>query len=126
MAEYHHSDLTERVIGAAIEVHRQLGPGLLESAYETCLCHELNLRDIQHERQVHLPVRYKAIQLDAGYRIDLLVEGILVIELKSVTELTEVHEAQLITYLKLSNKRVGLLINFNTALLKNGILRRVL
>ncbi len=125
MKGYPHSEITERVIGAAIEVHRQLGPGLLESAYEVCLSHELRSLGVSHRRQVELPVQYKGIALNAGYRIDLLVEDLVIVELKSVESLTSVHEAQLITYLKLAKKPVGLLINFNTDLLKNGILRRV-
>ena len=116
---------TSPIIGAAIEVHRHLGPGLLESAYEECLCHELHLRGLVFERQVSLPVSYKGLQLDCGYRIDLIVGQEVVIELKAVDKILPVHEAQLLTYLKTSCKRVGLLINFNVPLLTQGIIRRV-
>jgi len=117
---------TSPIIGAAIEVHRLLGPGLLESAYEECLCHELYLRGMSFERQVALPVTFKGILLDCGYKIDLVVEGEVVIELKTVERILPVHEAQLLTYLKLSGKHVGLLINFNVPLLARGIIRRIL
>lgn len=117
---------TEPIIGAAIEVHRQLGAGLLESTYEECLCHELHLRGIRFMRQLELPVSYKGLKLACGYRIDLLVEDTVVVELKAVEQLLPVHEAQLLTYLHLANKPVGLLINFNVPLLKDGIRRRVL
>ena len=119
-------ELSHRVIGAAIDVHRELGPGLLESAYEECLCHELSLRGIRFQRQLEMPVRYKAVQLDCGYRIDLLVEDTLVLELKSVEAIAPIHKAQLLTYLRLSHKRVGLLLNFNVTVLKDGIVRMVL
>jgi GxxExxY protein len=118
--------LTEQIIGAAIEVHRELGPGLLESAYEQCLCHELTLRGIPFQRQVPLPVRYKGILLDCGYRIDLIVSDEVILELKCVDKIIPVHEAQLLTYLKLSGKRVGLLINFNSQVLRTAIKRMVL
>jgi GxxExxY protein len=121
-----HEDLTREIIGAAIEVHRELGPGLLESVYEACLCHELALRGLSLERQVSLPVQYKGVRLDCGYRIDLVVEGTVVVELKSVDVVHPIEEAQLLTYLRLSGKRVGLLINFNVAALKDGVVRRVL
>jgi len=117
---------TSAIIGAAIEVHRQLGPGLLESAYEQCLCHELHLRGLSFKCQVDLPVSYKGVQLDCGYKIDLIVGDEVIVELKSVERILPVHEAQLLTYLKLSGKTVGLLINFNTPLLTRGIIRRVL
>ncbi len=117
---------TAPIIGAAIEVHRQLGPGLLESAYEQCLCHELHLRGLPFRCQVDLPVSYKGLQLDSGYKIDLIVNDEVVIELKAVERVLPVHEAQLLTYLKLSAKTVGLLINFNVPLLTRGIIRRVL
>ena len=117
---------TSPIIGAAIEVHRLLGPGLLESAYEECLCHELYLRGLSFERQVALPVSFKGILLDCGYKIDLIVEREVVIELKAVERTLPVHEAQLLTYLKLSGKHVGLLINFNVPLLARGIIRRIL
>ncbi len=122
-----HEELTEKVIGAAIEVHRELGPGLLESAYEECLCHELHLRRISFNRQVPLPVEYKGSNLDCGYRIDVIVEDKLVLELKSVEHVLPVHEAQLLTYLKLTGKRVGLIINFHvTTLVRGGIVRKVI
>ena len=118
--------LTEQIIGAAIEVHKQTGAGLLESCYEQCLCHELTLRGIKFRRQVDMPVRYKGILLDCGYRIDLIVEERVVVELKSVDKLLPIHDAQLLTYLKLSGYRVGLLINFNVPLLVDGIVRRAI
>ncbi len=118
--------LTSAIISAALEVHRALGRGLLESAYEECLCHELHIRGLRFLRQVELPIVYKTVRLDCGYRIDLLVEDAVVVELKAVDALTDIHDAQLLTYMKLLHKRVGLLINFNVALLKNGIRRRVL
>jgi GxxExxY protein len=122
-----HEKLTEQVIGAAIEVHRELGPGLMESVYEECLCHELHLRGLQFERQVLLPVRYKGVGLDCGYRIDLVVEDALVLELKCLEHTLPVHEAQLLTYLKLTGKRVGLILNFNVPVLtRGGIIRKVL
>jgi len=118
--------ITEAIIGAAIKVHRTLGPGLLESAYQECLCRELSLREIPFQREVALPVRYEGVLLDCGYRLDLVVADSVIVELKALDHLMPVHEAQLLTYLKLSGKRVGLLINFNVPLLKDGILRRVL
>lgn len=118
--------VTEAVIGAAIEVHRVLGPGLLESAYEESLCYELGTRQITFKRQLILPVQYKEIQLDCGFRIDLLVAGTVVVELKAVDQILPIHEAQLLTYLKLGGWPVGLLINFNETLLKHGIRRRVI
>jgi GxxExxY protein len=122
-----HEDLTERVIGAAIEVHREVGPGLMESAYDECLCHELHLRGLAFERQVPLPVRYKGINLDCGYRLDIIVEDSLILELKCVEHVLPVHEAQLLTYLKMTGKRVGLIFNFNVAVLaRGGIVRKVL
>jgi GxxExxY protein len=117
---------TSPIIGAAIEVHRILGPGLLESAYEECLCHELHLRGIDFRRQVDLPVEYKGLKLDCGYRLDLIVHEEVVVELKCVERVLPVHEAQLLTYMQLTGKRVGLLINFNVPLLTKGITRRVL
>ena len=104
-------------------VHSELGPGLLESTYEACLVHELNSRNIKSQNQLTLPVIYKQAQIDTGYRIDLLVEGKVIIELKAVEKLLAIHEAQLLTYLKLSNKKIGLLINFNSLRLKHGIKR---
>jgi GxxExxY protein len=118
--------ITEEIIGAAIEVHRVLGPGLLESAYEECLCHELGLRGISFERQRPLPVEYKEIKLECGYRLDLPVENVAAVELKAVSSIEPVHEAQLLTYLKIGGWKVGLLINFNVPVLKNGIRRRIL
>jgi GxxExxY protein len=116
---------TAPIIGAAIEVHRCLGPGLLESAYEECLCHELHLRGLSFERQVDLPVPYKGLHLGCGYKIDLIVESEVVLELKAIETILPVHEAQLLTYLKLSGKHIGLLINFNTPVLTRGIKRIV-
>lgn len=122
-----HEELTERVIGPAIEVHRGLGPGLLESAYEECLCHEFHLRSIGFERQVPLPVQYKGVKLDCGYRLDLVVEDVLIIEIKCLEHVLPVHEAQLLTYLKMTGKRVGLILNFNSSVLtRGGIIRKVL
>jgi GxxExxY protein len=117
--------LTEEIIGAAIEVHRALGPGLLESAYEECLAHELSLAGISFARQVPLPVNYKSVQLDCGYRLDFVVEATVVLELKAVDGLQPIHEAQLLTYLKLGGWPIGLLINFNVRVLKKGIKRMV-
>ena len=116
--------LTSQIIGAAIEVHRQLGPGLLESSYETCLAYELETRGLSVERQKPLPIVYKEIHLEHGYRIDLLVNQLVVVELKVVEAITAVHEAQMLSYLKFSGCKVGLLINFNVALLKDGGIRR--
>jgi GxxExxY protein len=122
-----HEELTERVIGAAIEVHRGLGPGLLESAYEECLCHELHLRGIAFVRQVALPVEYKGVKLDCGYRLDLIVEESLILEIKCLEHVLPVHEAQLLTYLKMTGKRVGLILNFNVpVLVRGGVVRKVL
>ena len=118
--------LTESVIGLVIEVHRALGPGLLESAYQECLCYELRAKGIAFGRQVALPVVYKSVKLDCGYRMDLVVDDRLVVELKTVEKILPIHEAQLLTYLRLSGIRTGLLLNFNTAVLKNGIKRMVL
>ena len=121
-----HEELTELVIGAAIEVHKALGPGLLESAYEECLCHGLSLRGISFERQLPLPVEYKGVKLDCGYRIDLIVENKLILELKCVEHVLPVHEAQLLTYLRMTGLRVGLLLNFNVStLVRGGIVRKV-
>jgi GxxExxY protein len=122
-----HEDLTERVIGAAIEVHRALGPGLLESAYEECLCHEFHLRGISFERQHPSPVAYRNIKLDCGYRLDLIVENKVILEIKCVEHVLPVHEAQLLTYLKMTGMRVGLILNFNVAtLIRGGVVRKVL
>ena len=122
----HLNELTHEIIGAAIDVHRQLGPGLLESAYRECLCHELWLRRIDFRRELNLPVHYKGIKLDCGYRVDVLVADVLVVELKAIQSLTAVHEAQLLTYLRLGGWKAGLLINFNVPVLKDGIRRRIL
>lgn len=119
-------EISSRVIGCAIEVHRHLGPGLLESAYQHCLAYELTSRGISFELQHPMPVRYKGILLDCGYRIDMLVEKFLIVELKSVDVIKGIHEAQLLTYMKLASIRVGLLINFNNTTLKAGIKRFVL
>jgi GxxExxY protein len=115
--------LTRKIIGAAIEVHRNLGPGLLESAYEVCLAYELQLRNLTVERQQLIPIVYKGVKLSCDYRIDLLVEDEVIVEIKSVKELAPVHEAQLLSYLKLHGGGRGLLINFNVPLLKDGIRR---
>ena len=117
------NEITQNIIGAAIEVHKQLGPGLLESAYEECLCHELTVRNMNFERQKPIPLVYKEAKLDCGYRLDLLVEGRIVVELKSIDGLGPIHEAIILTYLKLSGHKLGLLINFNVPLLKDGIRR---
>jgi GxxExxY protein len=118
--------LTHAVIGAAIEVHRVLGPGLLESVYEECLCYELSLRGIEHGRQVELPVVYKAIWQEKGFRLDIFIPGRLVIEVKAVDAIAPIHEAQLLTYLRLTGVHVGLLLNFNVPVMKEGIKRMVL
>ncbi len=120
------NQLTHEIIGAAIEVHRVLGPGLLESAYEECLARELTLRNIKFERQKPLPVVYKDVKLDCGYRLDFLVEGRVVLELKAVESLAPIHEAIMLTYLRLSGCQIGLLVNFHTQILKDGIKRFVL
>ena len=127
MVERDHLDLiTESVIGAAIEVHRALGPGLLESAYEACLAFELRERGREVVQQQPLPLVYKGVALDCGYRLDLLVDSLVVVELKAVDRLDPIHQAQLLSYLKLSGHKVGLLINFNVRVLKNGIRRMVM
>lgn len=118
--------ITREIIGAAIEVHRQLGPGLLESAYEECLCHELTARKVSFERQKPIPLVYKDAKLDCGYRLDILVEGKIVVELKSIDGLGPIHDAIVLTYLKLSGHKLGLLINFNVTLLKDGIKRFIM
>ena len=122
----HHNLITEAVIGAAIEVHRQLGPGLLESAYQECLDREMLLRGIRFEREVPVPVIYKGVHLECGYRLDLLVENLVVVEIKALDILPPVSEAQLLTYLSLGGWQVGLLINFKVLVLKVGIRRRVM
>ncbi|BDQ03093.1 GxxExxY protein [Ignavibacterium sp.] len=120
-----YEDLTSIIIGCAIEVHKELGPGLLESAYEECLAYELVKKGLKVERQKPVPVVYKEIKLECGYRIDILVEDKVVLELKTVDEFNPVHEAQILTYLKFSEKKVGLLINFNVLRLKDGIKRYI-
>jgi GxxExxY protein len=117
--------ITERIIGAAIEVHRALGPGLLESAYEACLAYELATQGLGVERQKPLPIVYRDVTLDCGYRIDLLVDGAVIVEIKAVDRLAPIHDAQVLSYLRLSGLNVGLLINFNLKLLKKGIRRLV-
>ena len=119
------NDISGKIIGAAIEVHKHLGPGLLESAYEECLCCELDLRGIEFKRQVPLPLNYKGLNLDCGYRLDLLVEDKIIVELKTVEAIAPIHEAQMLTYLKVRDMRVGLIINFNVRLLVDGIKRLV-
>jgi len=115
------SELSNKIIGCAIEVHKALGPGLLESAYQQCLCHELRLNQIDFEKEKPLPVNYKGCKLDCGYRIDILVENQIIIELKSVEHLKRIHEAQVLSYMKLTNIKQGFLINFNVTLLKDGL-----
>jgi GxxExxY protein len=119
------NEITEKIIGCAIKVHKSLGPGLLESTYEVCLVHELTKLGIKVVAQVALPVVYDGIKLDAGYRIDVLVEDLVIVELKTVERILPVHEAQLLSYLKLSGKKLGLLINFNVARLTDGVRRLI-
>jgi GxxExxY protein len=119
------NEITRTIIGCAIEVHKQLGPGLLESAYEECLAFELEQKGIHFERQKALPIQYKSIQLEYGYRIDLLVKKCVVVELKSVEALNPIHDAQILTYMKFSEKKIGLLINFNVLILKDGLKRLI-
>jgi GxxExxY protein len=124
---YIHEVLTREIIGAAIEVHKEIEPGLLESAYQKCLEHELEIRAISFEAEKPIPVEYKGVKLDVGYRLDLLVDGKVIVELKSVEAIEPIHEAQLLTYLKIMRCRIGLLINFNVPVLtQGGIKRRVL
>jgi GxxExxY protein len=121
---YH--ELTEQIIGAAIEVHKAIGPGLLESVYQECMCRELNLRGLRFQREVKVPVIYKGVALDCGYRLDMIVEDTVILELKSADRIIPVHEAQLLTYLKLLDKPVGFIINFNVPVLRSGgIVRKV-
>ena len=120
------NDITRQIIGAAIEVHRLLGPGLLESAYEECLLRERELRNLRVERQKAIPVVYKDVKLDCGYRIDLLVESRIVVELKCIEKFAPIHEAIILTYIRLSGRRLGLLINFNVTALKDGIKRYII
>ena len=119
------NQLSSRIIGAAIEVHKTLGPGLLESSYEECLCHELILKGLKYDSQVNLPVHYKDKKLDCGYRVDVIVERSLILELKAVDAILPIHKAQLLTYLKLSNIQLGLLLNFNIPLMRDGVHRIV-
>jgi GxxExxY protein len=119
------NELTEAIIGAAMEVHRALGPGLLESTYEMCLCRELSIREIPFERQIPIPVEYKGVKLDCGYRADIVVDGTILLEIKAIESLLPIHDAQLLSYLKLGGWKIGLLINFNVELLKHGLRRRV-
>lgn len=123
---YSINQLTHQVIGASIEVHRKLGPGLLESAYRRCLRRELMLRGIPYRKEYPLPLEYKGIRLECGYRVDILVDGVIAVEVKSVQALAPIHDAQLLTYLRLGGWRVGLLINFNVVVLKDGIHRRIM
>lgn len=118
--------LAKVVVDAAFAVHKALGPGLMESVYEVCLCHELSLRGVRFQRQLELPVVYKNVRLDAGLRIDLLVDEVLILELKAVEKIAPIHEAQLLTYLKLTGRRLGLLINFNVPLIRDAIKRMAL
>jgi GxxExxY protein len=120
------NDITQNIIGAAIEVHRNLGPGLLESTYETCLSKELELRQISYVKQMPLPINYKGLTLDCGYRVDLLVENLVVVEIKSIEAILPIHEAQLLTYMKLGKWPIGLLLNFNVSVLRQGIRRMIL
>jgi GxxExxY protein len=126
MSLSHESGLGERVIGLGIDVHRHLGPGLLESAYEECLCFELAQAGIAYRRQVPLPIVYKDVRLDCGYRMDIVVGNELIVEIKAVERILPIHEAQMLTYLRLSSLRAGLLMNFNSVLLKDGLRRFVL
>ena len=119
-------ELTDKIIGAALEVHRTLGPGLLESTYVACLAHELALRGLPFEKERPLPVRYKDVLLDCGYRLDFLIDGKVIVELKSVDQLVPIHTAQLMTYMRLLGCQVGLLMNFNTEKLRDGLVRRVI
>jgi GxxExxY protein len=120
------NELTDAIIGAAMEVHRTLGPGLLESTYEMCLCRELAIRGIPLERQVPIAVEYKGVKLDCGYRADIVINGSILVEIKAIDSLLPIHDAQLLSYLKLGGWKIGLLINFNVELLKHGLRRRVL
>jgi GxxExxY protein len=121
-----YEDLTREIIGAAIEVHKTVGPGLLEGVYEECLCHELKLRNLSFERQLIVPITYKGVALDCGYRLDVVVESTVILELKSVDRIHPIFEAQLLTYMRLLQMPVGLLINFNVPILRSGIVRKVL
>jgi len=120
------NDLTDAIIGGAIEVHRALGPGLLESTYEMCLCRELSIHGLRFQRQVPIAVEYKGAKLDCGYRVDLVVDETVLVEIKAIDSLLPIHDAQLLSYLKRGGWKIGLLVNFNVELLKHGIRRRVL
>ena len=126
MSLSHNTELSERVIGFAIDVHRHLGPGLLESAYEECLCFELAQAGLAYRRQMPLPVVYKDVRLDCGYRMDVVVDQQLIVEIKAVERIMPIHEAQMLTYLRLSDHLIGLLLNFNSVVLKDGLRRFVL
>ena len=117
--------ISGQIVAAAVEVHKYLGPGLLESAYELALCRELSLRGLKWRRQVELPVEYKGVKIDCAYRMDLLVEDTVVVEIKAVEDILPIHQAQLLTYLRLSGKKLGLILNFHVALMKDGIVRMV-
>ena len=121
-----YENLSKNIIGAAIEVHKRLGPGMLESAYEECLCYELKLKNLNYERQIPVPIIYKEIKLECGYRMDILVENKIVLELKSIECFNPVHEAQILTYMRFAEKRLGLLINFNVTKLTSGLKRYIL
>jgi GxxExxY protein len=124
--EYKYSDITEKIIGCAIEVHKQLGPGLLESAYEECLFYELVNAKMHVKKQLALPLVYKDIKLESGYRIDLMVENQVIVEIKSVDAIADIHKAQMMTYMKLAGIKIGLLMNFNVTRLKDGIIRWII
>ena len=117
------NQISSQIIGTAIEVHKELGPGLLESAYEECLCHEFQLNGLSFERQKSIPVRYKDVLLDCGYRLDILVDNQIIVELKSCEQIEPIHKAQVLTYLRLSDLRLGLLLNFNVPVMKDGVVR---
>lgn len=119
----HINELSSKIIGAAIDVHKILGPGLLESAYEKCLCYELDQRDLRFDRQRPLPIRYKEQQLDCGYKLDIVVQNTIILELKSCDQIQPIHKAQLLTYLRLSGLKLGLLLNFNVPVMRDGITR---
>ncbi len=121
-----HEQLSEAIIGACIEVHSQLGPGVLESAYEACLAREFELRNIPFRRQVALPIEYKGLQLECGYRLDFIIDESIVLEIKAIEKTPPIHEAQLLTYLRLTGLRVGLLVDFNSQVIRNSFIRRVL
>jgi GxxExxY protein len=125
LIEHRTNPITEKIIGAAIEVHRHLGPGLLESSYQTCMCRELELRGVTYESQIVLPIEYKGVHVGNGYVIDLLIEGAVIVEIKSVKRLLPIHSAQLMTYMRLRRLSSGLLLNFNVTILPRGI-RRIL